>query len=152
MSQKSGNGYQTAGYHDCFTKYEFSKDGDIIPLNASNKYTFEAVNWYYIRDDTPVSIYDRYTISSPGQPPSRYVRLHYYNIVGDGNPSKGDLIESVSSTDRSKYPDNGESDGYWYESTNSSQEIGSYIQDVTSTSSSAYPSNGVSGNYWYVKR
>lgn len=59
---------------------------------------------------------------------------------------------TVTSTNRSAYPDAGDQDGYYYEySTSTTTESkGSSNGAVSSTNRSAYPDNGKSGSYWYV--
>ena len=64
--------------------------------------------------------------------------------------SKGSANGSVSSTNRTQYPDNGASGSYWYEYSRLSQSQGSANGSVTSTNRSQYPDNGISGSYWYV--
>ena len=80
----------------------------------------------------------------------------YYDYVFNAVRISGEQrkIEdgTVTSTNRSAYPDAGDQDGYYYEySTSTTTESkGSSNGTVSSTSRSAYPDDGKSGSYWYV--
>lgn len=66
--------------------------------------------------------------------------------------SQGSSNGTVTSTNRSAYPDNDRKGNYWYRYSKSSttQSAGDYIEDVIGSTESQYPTNGVSGSYWYV--
>lgn len=92
---------------------------------------------------------------------SREVRLRQYNNNYDwgidtlqvvSNVGPGTAQGQVTSTNRSAYPDNGQSGSYWYtyQSSNTTQSAGTYVEDVIGAAKSQYPANGVSGSYWYV--
>ena len=75
-----------------------------------------------------------------------------YEQVSIPQYSAGSAAGTVSSTNRSAYPDNSYSGSYWYVYSNSNitYSQGSANGTVSSTNRSAYPDNSYSGSYWYV--
>lgn len=130
-----------------------NEDGDIEFVGSytyyrdfSDRGDYSSANGWYLQHGRDVcEIYD--AISNQ--------RVDVYRIEverGESKYEKGSYLGTVTSTNSSQYPNNGQSGSYWYQNRRSSTDYskGTANGSVSSTSRSQYPDNNYSGSYWYV--
>ena len=94
------------------------------------------------------------TVNSPN--PDAYPPIsiqpdgHVY-VFDYSESSKGEYIDTVSSSLSSEYPSDGAKGDYWYTYKNSEATTskGTSLGQVSSTNSNAYPQDGIQDNIWY---
>lgn len=132
-----------------YTGYTFSTTDGLFRRNGELLNEIQAAN-RGIPVYAPIAINGTKTIYSSrnGYPYQRHTSDPNYS------DQKGTYRGTVSSTSSTKYPTNGKSGSYWYDTRTSSTSYsrGSYIGKVSSSSSTTYPTDGKFGSYWYDTR